>query len=315
MRSGRISARVPPKASNDRIDAQGSERDAGSKRPGLYLVATPIGNARDISLRALDILRSADLIACEDTRITSKLLAIHGIAGISLCAYHDHNAAQMRPVLLAALAQGKRVALVSDAGMPLIADPGYRLARAAREAGHYVTSAPGASAALAALALSGLPTDRFFFAGFLPERAGQRRSAIRAIAAVPGTLICYEAPQRLQACLADLAAMLGPRPACVARELTKLFEELRHGDLAQLAAHYERDGAPKGEIVIVIGPPQADQQHDTAAQEAALDAALAAALGRSPFKQALADVAASTGLPRRQVYARALRLKDGGKRP
>jgi len=278
-------------------------------------VATPIGNARDITLRALDILRSADLIACEDTRMTAKLLAIHGIAGVTLSAYHDHNAAKMRPALLAALAQGKVVALVSDAGTPLIADPGFRLAREAEAAGHYVTALPGPSALVMALSLSGLPTDRFLFAGFLPERGGERRSAIRALAGVPATLIFYEAPQRLGACLADLAALLGPRQACVARELTKMFEEIRRGGLAELAGHYQQAGPPKGEIVIVIGPPQGEAVFD----EAALDVALAAALAKSDFKQAVADIAAQSGLPRRQVYARALRLKGGaaaaGKRP
>jgi 16S rRNA (cytidine1402-2'-O)-methyltransferase len=275
--------------------------------PGLYIVATPIGNARDITLRALDVLAAADLVAAEDTRTTRHLLGIHGVRrdGRSIVPYHDHNGAQQRPRLLASLAEGRTVALVSDAGTPLVSDPGYRLAAEAAEAGHPVTAVPGASAVLAALAVAGLPTDRFLFAGFLPPRQAARRRALGELAAVPATLIFYESPRRLAACLADAAAVLGEaRAGAVCRELTKRFEETRRDALGALAAHYAGAPPPKGEVVLLAGPPG----DAPAATGDTLDAALDAALARHSVKDAAAEVAAALGLPRRTVYARALAL-------
>jgi 16S rRNA (cytidine1402-2'-O)-methyltransferase len=279
--------------------------------PGtLALVATPIGNLGDMTRRAIDCLGQADIIACEDTRVTAKLLSAYDIR-TPMLAYHEHNAARVRPQLIQRLNEGQIVALVSDAGTPLISDPGYKLVEAAIAENIAITAAPGASALLTALVLSGLPSDRFLFAGFLPPKSPARRAEIRALATVPATLIFYEAPQRLAKALADLAAMLGPRPAAVARELTKRFEEVRRGTLDALAAHYEAAGQPKGEIVIVVGPPGADAAADRNT-EADLDAALQAALATNSVREAAALVAAETGLPRRQVYARALRLRSDG---
>ena len=291
---------------NPAINAEPSEAVPGSKpQPGLYLVATPIGNARDISLRALDVLRGADLIACEDTRVTAKLLAIYGIRATTL-PYHDHNAERMRPQILQALRQGQIVALGSDAGTPLIADPGYRLVREVAAAGLPVTALPGASAVLAALSLSGLPTDRFLFAGFLPERAAERRRVLGELATIQASLVFFESPRRLDDSLQDALQMLGDRPAAMGRELTKKFEEVRRGTLSELAAHYKDAEAPKGEVVLVIGPPLAEA---ALVDETAIDAALKTALQSSSLKQAVADVAAATGAGRKLVYARALRMK------
>jgi 16S rRNA (cytidine1402-2'-O)-methyltransferase len=270
--------------------------------PGLHVVATPIGNLRDITLRALETLAAADVIACEDTRVTRKLIDHYGIA-TALTPYHEHNAAQARPKILARLAAGGAVALVSDAGTPLISDPGFKLARAARAAGHGVTALPGASALLAALTVSGLPTDRFAFEGFLPAREGQRRKRIDEIKGIPATLVLFETGPRIAGALADLAAGLGPREAAVCRELTKFYEEVRCGDLASLAAHYEAGPEPRGEIVIVIAAPGAP-----ASDAADLDALLRQALGRVSVKEAVGEIAAVTGRPRREVYQRALAL-------
>jgi 16S rRNA (cytidine1402-2'-O)-methyltransferase len=276
---------------------------AAAKLPGgLYVVATPIGNAADITLRALDVLARADLVACEDTRQTAKLLSLHGLKA-PLAAYHEHNAARMRPVLLARLAAGEAIALVSDAGTPLVSDPGYKLVREAVEAGHRVTTLPGPSAPLAALILSGLPSDRFLFAGFLPPKSAGRRTALAELAPVPATLILFESAGRLADSLADMAAVLGPRPAAVARELTKLYEEVRRGTLGDLAAHYAESGPPKGEIVVVVGPPEPGRP---AAEDADLDAALDAAMAQMSLRDAVDAVAAATGRKRREVYARAL---------
>jgi 16S rRNA (cytidine1402-2'-O)-methyltransferase len=271
--------------------------------PGLYLVATPIGNLRDITLRALETLAAADLIACEDTRVTHKLLERYGIS-TPLTPYHDHNAAQARPKLLARLKDGAAVALVSDAGTPLVSDPGYKLVRAARDADVSVTALPGASAVLAALTLAALPTDRFFFEGFLPAKEGQRRSRIAELARVPATLVLFETGARIAAALADLAAALGPREAAICRELTKLHEEVRRGDLATLARDYASMAEPRGEIVIVIAPPE--PQEKLSAGD--LDTLLREALARLSVKEAVAEVAAVTGEPRRDVYQRALAL-------
>jgi 16S rRNA (cytidine1402-2'-O)-methyltransferase len=277
---------------------------------GLYIVATPIGNLRDITLRALDVLAAADVIACEDTRVTEKLTSRYGLASQRL-PYHEHNAERMRPVLLEKLKQGAVVALVSDAGTPLISDPGFKLVRAAIADGIAVTTLPGPSAALAALVLSGLPSDRFFFQGFLPPKETARRRALGEIAPLSATLIVYETGPRLAATLADMADVLGERQAAVARELTKLYEELRRGSLAELAAHYGAAGGPKGEIVIVIGGA------DEAAARAAItdddiDTALETALATMSVKDASIAVAEATGRPRREVYQRALALAGSG---
>jgi 16S rRNA (cytidine1402-2'-O)-methyltransferase len=288
--------------------SQASDGQASRKPPplvpGLHIVATPIGNMRDITLRALDVLREADLIACEDTRVFAKLASHYGIAAPTV-AYSDATQDAAEPRIVRALAAGKRVALVSDAGMPLISDPGYRLVRAALAGDHVVTSAPGASAVPMALALSGLPTDRFFFGGFLPAKESERRRAIAAAAAVPATLVFFEAPHRLAASLVDLADLLGSRPAAIARELTKLFEEVRRGLLTELARHYAQHPDVKGEIVLVIGPP--GETEAPAAER--LDEALRSAMAGASVKDAAAEVAARYGLRRRDVYARALELK------
>ena len=285
-----------------------SSDDPAGRQPahGLVVVATPIGNRHDITLRALALLRSVDLVACEDSRVTGKLLSLHGIHA-PLLAYHEHNAERVRPQLLARLARGERIALVSDAGMPLVSDPGYKLVRAAIAAGLPVSVAPGPSAVLAALVLSGLPCDRFLFAGFLPPRQAARRDALAEIASVRASLIFFEAPSRLAAALADMAAVLGDRDAAVARELTKLFEEVRRDRLGALAAHYAAAGPPKGELVVTVGPPPAA----AAPAEADIDAQLRAALVGHSLRDAVATVAATSGLPRRAVYARALALTGG----
>lgn len=273
--------------------------------PGLHVVATPIGNLGDITLRALETLAGADVIACEDTRMTRRLTDRYGI-DVQLIPYHDHNGASMRPRILARLAAGEAVALVSDAGTPLVSDPGFKLVVEAAEAGHRIHPLPGASAMLAALVAAGLPTDRFLFDGFLPPKDGQRRNRIAELKAIPSTLVLYETGPRLPESLADLADVLGPRPAAVCRELTKAFEEVRRGDLQALATHYAEAGAPKGEIVLVIGPPQEEIAEDTD-----VDSALSRALTDHSLKDAVAAVAVLTGRPKREVYARALALTRG----
>lgn len=285
----------------------GSTVAAPALAPGLHVVATPIGNLGDITVRALETLAAADVIACEDTRISRRLLDRYAIATPQV-SYHDHNGASARPKLLARLAAGERVALISDAGTPLVSDPGYKLVVEAVAAGHTVHPLPGASAVLAALVAAALPTDCFLFDGFLPPKSGQRRNRIAELAAVPASLLFYESGPRLAESLADLAQGLGPRPAAVCRELTKAYEEVRRGDLASLAAHYAGAEPPRGEIVLVIGPPL-----DAAAGDADVDAALARALGESSLKDAVAAVTALTGRPKREVYARALAL--AGARP
>jgi len=265
-------------------------------------VATPIGNLRDITLRALDVLAGADRIACEDTRVTGKLLAAYGLKK-SLTAYHDHNAAAARPKLLDAIGRGEAVALVCDAGTPLVSDPGYKLAAEAAAAGFAVTPIPGASAALAALSAAGLPSDRFLFAGFPPQKAGKRARWLAGLLAIDATLILYEGPSRLAATLAAIAEGAAERQVVVMRELTKLFEEHRRGTAADLAAHFQAAGPPKGEIVIVIGPPGAAE---AAAPD--LDALLDDALKAMSVKDAAKTVATATGLPKKEVYARALAL-------
>ena len=267
------------------------------------MVATPIGNAEDITLRALHTLQGVDAIACEDTRVTSKLLTRHGIRA-PLLAYHEHNAAEMRPRLLTRLQAGEAIALLSDAGTPLVSDPGYKLVRDVIDAGLAVTHLPGPSAVLTALVLSGLPSDRFLFAGFPPPKGAARRTWLQELAAVPATLIFYETAPRLALSLADMAAVLGDRPAAVARELTKLFEEVRRDSLAALATHYDQAGPPKGEIAIVVAPPSAPAP----VTEATIDALLGEALAGMSVRDAAAQVAAATGWKRQEVYARALLL-------
>jgi 16S rRNA (cytidine1402-2'-O)-methyltransferase len=269
---------------------------------GLYIVATPIGNLSDLTPRAAMVLGKADLIAVEDSRVTGKLLNHLGIKR-PMVPYHDHNADQMRPRLIAEMG-GKAVALVSDAGTPLISDPGYKLVRDARAAGHSVTTIPGPCAAVAALTLAGLPTDRFLFAGFLPAKAKARDDAILEFAALRATLVFYESGQRLGATLAALATRLGERDAAVTREITKTFEEAVTGTLGTLAARYA-EAPPKGEIVIVVAPPG----EAAVADQGEADALLQEALERLPVAKAATEVARATGLPRRDLYARALALK------
>ncbi len=270
--------------------------------PGLYIVASPIGNLEDLSLRASRFLRQADLIACEDTRVTAKLLRAAG-ATTPMLAYHDHSPPEVETQLLDRL-QREAIALVSDAGTPLMSDPGHRLVRAAREAGIPVTAAPGPCAAITALSIAGLPTDRFLFSGFLPAKAAARDKAIAALAGVPATLVFYESPARLAATLAALTNQLGPRPSAVARELTKLHEEVMNAPLDVLAAHYARH-PPRGEIVVLVGPPPAE-----VAAGDVLDQSLLVALKTLPPGKAAASVAAALGLPRGVVYQRALELKS-----
>jgi 16S rRNA (cytidine1402-2'-O)-methyltransferase len=270
--------------------------------PGLHVVATPIGNLGDLTLRALAALAGADLIACEDTRVTRKLLDRYAIA-TPLTPYHDHNAAKARPALLRRLADGAAIALVSDAGTPLVSDPGLKLVQAAQHAGHTVTALPGASALLAALAVAGLPTDQFLFAGFLPPKATARRARIAELARIPASLVLFETGPRIAAALSDLAAGLGPRQAALCRELTKIHEEVRRGDLKTLAQDCA-GGEIRGEIVLVIGPPPQPQQPD----RAETDALLREALARTSLMDAVGEVASATGLPRRALYQRALAL-------
>lgn len=278
----------------------GAECEVPRLAPGLYLVATPIGHLKDITLRALETLAGADAILCEDTRITRRLTARYEIK-TPLMAYHEHNADKVRGAVLARLAAGEALALVSDAGTPLVSDPGFKLVREARAAGHAVTAVPGPSAPLAALTLSGLPAARFCFAGFLPAKQAARRTELEKLAAVPATLIFFESAKRLAACLADMQQVLGPREACIARELTKLHEELRPGTLPALAAHYAETGAPKGEIVILVGPPDA-------APKVSLDEALADLMQTMSLRDAAAEAAKLTGARRKEAYARALTL-------
>jgi 16S rRNA (cytidine1402-2'-O)-methyltransferase len=282
----------------------GDDGDSGLA-PGLYVTATPIGNARDITLRALDALKGCDLIAAEDTRVTSKLLAIHGIAR-PLTAYNDHNAERERPRLLERLRQQKRIVLVSDAGTPLVSDPGFKLVRAAIEEGVSVHVLPGASAVLAGLALSGLPSDRFLFAGFLSSKTGERRTALEELKSERATLIFFESGPRLAACLKDMAEILGPRSVAVAREITKLHEEVRRGSLADLAQAYEQERAPKGEVTLLVsGAPRAEIDY------VVVDEALVKALTFMPLKPASELIAGLLGISRHAVYARGLEKKNG----
>ncbi|GKX33221.1 MAG: ribosomal RNA small subunit methyltransferase I [Rhizobiaceae bacterium MnEN-MB40S] len=283
------------------------EISAGTIEPGLYLVATPIGNLRDVTIRALETIAAADIVACEDTRVTRKLLDRYAIS-VRPLAYHEHNAAKAGPALIAALEEGKSVALVSDAGTPLVSDPGYRLVEQAIEAGIRVTPVPGASAPLAALVASGMPTDAFLFAGFLPNRKKARIDRLNELKSVPGTLVFFESPKRLSASLADCAESLGgDRPAAVCRELTKTYEEVRRGGLEELARRYAAADNVRGEIVLVIGPPEAREM-----EEVDVDGLLRE-LGETlaPGKAAT-EAAKVTGLSRKLLYKRLLAMKDVG---
>lgn len=302
-------AELPPDETHDASPGLSPGGGSGASLPGLVLVATPIGNLGDLSPRAVAALKGADAILCEDTRVTGPMLARQGV-GTSLIPLHDHNEASMVPRLLERLRGGARLALVSDAGTPLVSDPGFRLTRAAIDLGLPVTAIPGPNAALVALTLSGLPPHPFLFHGFLPAKAAARTVEIGRIAGLErsglrATLILYESPHRLAESLAALAEGLGPdRPAAVARELTKRFEEVRRASLGELATHYAVH-APRGEIVLVIGP----APDEAVPGEADLDAQIRAALATgASLRDAAAMVAAATGLPRRQVYGRALQL-------
>jgi 16S rRNA (cytidine1402-2'-O)-methyltransferase len=289
-----------PEAEDDHsVAGRTRTADSASLAPGLYLVATPIGNLRDISLRALDVLGQAALIACEDTRVTGKLLKAHGIS-TRMTAYHDHNSAAAGPRLLEA-ARTSAVALVSDAGTPLISDPGYQLVQQAWAENIPVTTIPGASSVMAALTLAAQPTDRFLFAGFLPAKKSARQKTIAELAPIPATLVLFETPQRIEEAVQDLFDGLGNRPATLLRELTKFYEEARRGTLHEVLAGI-RDNPPRGEIVLVIGPPLVAAK----ATDADIDTLLQDALTRLSLKDAVAEIAAMTDAPKRNVYARAL---------
>ncbi len=282
------------------------ERTAPRPEPGLYLVATPIGNLGDITLRALEIIAGADRLACEDTRVTAKLLARFGI-GRRMFAYHEHNAEDAGAALLADLEAGLSVAVVSDAGTPLVSDPGYRLVREAIERSIPVIPIPGASAALAALLASGLPSDAFFFAGFPPQKEQARAARLRELARVPGTLVFFEAPHRIADSLAAMAEVFGARQAAVCRELTKTFETIYRGSLAELAAAFAAMERVRGEIVVCVAPPDAE----AAATSEDADTILLGLLAEMKPTRAAQEAARLTGLPRRELYQRALSLKDG----
>lgn len=272
--------------------------------PGLYVTATPIGNLADMTYRAVEILKTADLILCEDTRQTAKLLSAYGVE-TPRAPYHEHNAAKVRPGIIRKLQEGAAIALVSDAGTPLISDPGYKLVREARDAGVAVYPVPGANAAVAALSAAGAPSDRFFFAGFLPPKAGARAKSLQDLARIDATLVFYETAPRLADALQAMADAFGPRRAVVARELTKLHEEFREGALGELAAAYAETPA-RGEIVILVFPPE-----KTAAQAGDIDAFLAGALESMSVKEAASAAADALAVPRKEAYARALALKGG----
>lgn len=281
---------------------------AAKAKAGLYLVATPIGNLGDITLRALETLAGADVVACEDTRITHRLMERFAIK-TPLTPYHEHNAAAARPKLLARLAQGEAIALVSDAGTPLISDPGYKLVREASAAGHAIVALPGPSSVLAALAVGALPTDRFFFEGFLPSKQMARRNRLAELAHIDATLVLFEAGTRVQETLKDVAAILGQRDGAVCRELTKLHEQVNRGTLADLAAQAETLET-RGEFVLLVGPPAKDAERMS---PDALDELLLASLAQHSVKDAVAHAVTLSGRPKREVYARALDLSQRAK--
>lgn len=276
-------------------------------KSGLYIIATPIGNLRDITLRAIDTLRDCDVILCEDTRVTRTLLQAYDIRTPTV-SYHDHSDEAKRGQILRRLKEGQAVALVSDAGMPLISDPGYKLVQACMAEGIYVTSLPGANAPLAALQLSGLPSDRFCFLGFLPAKSGARRKALEPWKDTGATLIFFESPQRLSGMLADLGEILPGRDVAVVREITKMFEEVRRGSAAELVAHYAEAGAPRGEVVVLAGPPEAEVKK---VGEKEHEERLRRLLGDMKTKDAADTLAKETELSRKEAYALALRVSRG----
>jgi len=282
--------------------AFGLAAEAERLSPGLHVVATPIGNLRDVTFRALATLAGADAVLAEDTRVTRTLLMHYGIT-TPLLAYHEHSNEAVRERMIVRMQSGEALALVSDAGTPLVSDPGFKLVQAAIAAGIPVTPIPGPSAIVAA----GLPTDRFFFEGFLPNKAGARRGRLEALSGIPGTLVLFESPHRLPETLQDAVETLGgTRPAAVARELTKMFETIRRGTLASLAVTFAEEGAPRGEVVVVIGT--APEEAPAPEADADLDARILAALSRHSIKDAAALVADETGRKKREIYARALVL-------
>ena len=280
--------------------------EAEKCRGGLYVTATPIGNLRDITIRALETLAGVDRVLCEDTRTTGKLLERYGIR-TKLSPYHEHNAQKVRPAILAGLAAGEAIALVSDAGMPLVSDPGYKLVAEAIAAGHRVEAIPGASATLTALALSGLPTDRFLFAGFLSNKTSERQSALEELKGIRASLIFFESPHRIVDTLLAVADVMGERMVAVSRELTKLHEEVVRGPASEVAAVFSARPSIKGEITLVVGPPDAA---DLMASQEDIDAALRASAEAMPAGQAAADVARRLGITKKEAYARLLALKD-----
>ena len=298
--------------------APNASSDNGSKGTlavGLYLVATPIGNLEDIGARAARILADADLVACEDTRVSTRLMAAVD-ARTPLIAYHDHNADRVRPKLLQKLAEGQAIALISDAGTPLVSDPGYGLVQAVRAAGHMVTAVPGPSAVPTALSLSGLPSDRFLFLGFPPSKSAARKRWFEEVATVPATLIFFESAKRLAASLEDACQVLGDRPAAICRELTKRYEEVVSDRILSLSQRYHRDGAPRGEIVVVVGPPEDGKTAGLSADgtlDAKVETALQQAVGDMGARGAAQLVADLTGLPRKRLYERAVILRNSRK--
>jgi len=269
---------------------------------GLYIVATPIGNLRDITLRALDVLKLADVILCEDTRVSGKLLSHYGIKS-HLLSYHDHNGEERRPEILRMLAEGKRVALISDAGTPLISDPGYKLVRDMQEAGHHVSVLPGASSVMAALCLSGLPTNEFHFVGFLPPKKQAMAEKLSGLSRVQATLVIFESARRLDDTCAAMLETLGDREVAVVREITKLFEEVRKAPLSELIQYYAENGLPKGEVVMVVSPPTGEED----AQD--ITELLTQLLATHSVKDAAQIAALQTGTPKKEAYALALSLK------
>lgn len=309
MRAKSISDIAPdqiPASSVRSFTIAGQLLNAPKTAPGLYLVATPIGNLGDITLRALETLAAVDIVACEDTRITRRLLDRYSIK-TTLWSYHEHNAAQARPKILEQLAQGASIALVSDAGTPLISDPGFKLVRDVCAAAHAVTALPGPSSVLTALSVAALPTDRFFFEGFLPSKQMARRNRLAELARIDATLVMFEAGSRVQETLRDLQDVMGERDAAICRELTKLHEDVRRAPISELAS--EADSLEtRGEFVLVVGPPAADAGM---MDEAALDEVLRSSLATGSVKDAVAHAVEMSGRPRREVYARALALSKG----
>lgn len=281
--------------------------EAVSLPGGLYLVPTPIGNLRDLTFRALDVLAGADLIVCEDTRVTGKLLKAFGLKK-SMKVYNDHATERDRAHILKVLEEGESVALVSDAGTPMISDPGYKLVRDVIQAGHSVTALPGANAILPALQLSGLPCDSFSFIGFLPARSGPRKAILEKWKDRPGTLICYETGPRVEESLKDIKGVLGDRPAALTRELTKLYEEVRRGKISTILESLQESGQPKGEIVLVIG----ENKHGEEVSSETIEGQLKEALKKLSVRDAAELVAGATGKPRKAIYTLALKIASSG---